>query len=331
MMMFNSPAINCFDICDSSIDDSLVVYHYTSAEAFYSIIDNHCIRFANLRYMNDKSEKIFFIKRLIEFCDKRKKDFPDFCQVVDLVLKGNDYESLKNASVQNIKFNEIKNYPYRPFRTFIFCSCCEPDLLNMWNYYVNNSQYSGYSIGFSLYKLLKTFDLNNKLQYDKFFIYYGKIVYDKKEQFNQIELLAENIENYISMNNSIHSSYKAAALDLRKYIDTKGAFFKSDKFSQEKEFRIVFGINNDELNQFDTFNGTNNKQITEGFNVKNGLIIPHLNITLPFDSISRITMSPMTEYEIAKESIKELLEKRGFKHKTNNSIPIFKSKIPIRF
>lgn len=335
MMIFNSPAVNCFDICDNSVDENLVVYHYTSAEAFFSIINNSCIRFADLKYMNDKSEKIFFIKRLIEFYDNNKLNYPEFCQVVDILLKGNDYNLLKQSAVNNVVFNDIKYYPYKPVRTFILCSCCEADSLNMWNYYVKNSQYSGYNIGFSVFRFLKTFDTDKYLSYDKFFVDYGKIIYDIKEQYNKIELLAQQIERNIVQNDRTEKIYKSAALDLRRYIDTKGVFFKSDKFSQEKEFRISINADVEILKNINhsknNFIGENNKKIKEGFSVKNGLIVPHLEITIPDNSISRITMSPMTEYKIAKESIKELLEIKGFKNKLNNSIPICHSEIPIRF
>lgn len=332
MIRFNSPAINCFDACDNSIDENLTIYHYTSAEAFYSIINNQSLRFSDLKYMNDKSEKIFFIKRLIDFYFKRKADYPDFCHVVDLLLKGNDYELLKNASMPDIKFNTINHYPYKPFRTFVFCSCREPDLLNMWNYYVYNSQYIGYNIGVSAYKLLKMFDSKNYLQHDNFLLYYGNIVYDTAKQYKHIEGIAETMEKSIRTLGKKQSAYNNAALDLRAFIDTKGAFFKSDKFSHEKEFRIVFGIQNDKSNCFETFNSADNKRIEKEFYVKNGLITPCLRVTLPLDSIRRITMSPMTEYEIAKESIKELLETKGYRQSgKSTSIPIYKSRIPIRF
>lgn len=72
--------------------------------------------------------------------------------------------------------------------------------------------------------------------------------------------------------------------------------------------------------------GENNKEIKYEFTAKNGLIIPFLLVKFDYDAINNITISLVTEFEIAKESIRELLNK-----KSNNKIQINKSSIPIRF
>ena len=45
-------------------------YHYTSPEAFLSIIRSKTLRFSDIRYMNDKTESIYFLKVLLDFMDE---------------------------------------------------------------------------------------------------------------------------------------------------------------------------------------------------------------------------------------------------------------------
>ena len=72
--------------------------------------------------------------------------------------------------------------------------------------------------------------------------------------------------------------------------------------------------------------GVHNQELWEGFCTKHGLIVPFLNVSFSKEAIQRITIAPMVEYEIAKKSIRELLECQRIKN-----VQIYKSTIPIRF
>ena len=72
--------------------------------------------------------------------------------------------------------------------------------------------------------------------------------------------------------------------------------------------------------------GENNKNLREDFCTKNGLVVPFIEVSIPKDSIFRITISPITEYAIAKESIHEVLKINGY-----DSVKVYKSQIPIRY
>ena len=67
-------------------------------------------------------------------------------------------------------------------------------------------------------------------------------------------------------------------------------------------------------------------KIEDEFTVKNGLIVPFLLVKFDCDAITNVTISPITEFGIAKESVKELL-----KNKIGSNIEVKKSDIPIRF
>jgi hypothetical protein len=66
--------------------------------------------------------------------------------------------------------------------------------------------------------------------------------------------------------------------------------------------------------------------LVEGFCTKRGLIVPYIAVALPPRVISRVTVAPMVEFDIAKMSIQELFDIKGLERP-----PVFKSNIPIRF
>lgn len=167
-------------------DEVKNVYHYASMETFLSIIKNQSIRFSDVRFMNDKSESIFFVKRLLEFQDEYTNTYPLFSEVINELLKGNDYDAIKKLSVTNIKYCDFPNIRRPEQRNFIFCTSINPDSLNMWNYYASGGTYTGCSIGLSVDSLLKTFDTPVPNTSDPFSVYYGKVLYAKNDNLKQL-------------------------------------------------------------------------------------------------------------------------------------------------
>lgn len=330
--IFNSPMIKSISSNQENNIESKIIYHYTSPEAFLNIIKGKSVRFSDVLYLNDNSEKKYIVKILIEFCEKYNEKYPFFSKAVNELLKNNINQELKDLTADAIKFNEETIVPYKQDRTFVFCASNDCDSLNMWNYYVNNGKYQGYSIGINTKSFLKTFDTDVPNHIDSFIVYYGDVLYTEKEQFNEIAFLAESIENNNSLNDKMN--FDAAMLKIRAYIDLQGAFYKSPKFKSENEYRILISIDNDRIprkkNDGEKYFGENNKKIMEGFSTKYGLIVPFLDVTLPIDAISRVYTAPMVEYQIAKLSAKELLDTYDYKY-NQKSVSVIKSQIPIRF
>ena len=311
-----------------------IVYHYTSPNAFLSIIQNQKIRFTDIRYLNDKSEGIYFVKVLLDFLENHRIEYPHFNDVVNNLLNEHTFKKIRNLEVTNIDYNEIIGMRYRKQRVFVFCTCAEADSLNMWNYYVNNGEYQGYNIGFRVEELIKTFDVPDEKHLDSFRVYYGRVLYSEKEQFDEIRRLAETTEQHIKLSLlteevDVKKAMTYEQIRLRNYIVSCGPFFKHPKFKSEEEFRVVLVIAEDSVprgNEAQRYYGKNNKEITEEFSVKRGLIVPCLSVVIPSNSIYRVTIAPMMEFDIAKKSIRELLETKNVKN-----VRIYKSSIPIRF
>lgn len=324
---FNSILIKQFNVNDEDFfkKSNKVKYHYTSPDAFLSIIKNKVLRFTDIRFMNDKSEKLYFVKLLYEYLEKNKGRYHQAFEAISELLKENDILEMMKSDAFEIKYNNIKGIPYKSMNSYVFCMCGDADSLNMWNYYVNNNSYQGYNIGFDTYKLLSGFDTQRKGQVDCFGIYYGNVLYDRKKQEAEIEVFAQNLENMF-----IHETcfdIISAQLVLRDYIDSYAMFYKHPKFKSENEFRIIISINEDMVESpKDSCFSASGRSLKKEYHVKNGFIIPCLSLQFSEDVISRIYISPTTEFDVAKIGVSEFIKSNKF-----NGISVCKSNIPIRF
>lgn len=271
---------------------------------------------------------------MLEFQDEYANTYPLFCEAINELLKGNDYDAIKNLSVIKIKYCDFPGIRMPEQRNFIFCTSRESDSLNMWNYYASGGSYTGCSIGLSVDSLLKTFDTSAPNISDPFSVYYGKVLYAKKRQFEAIEELAQRTEGILRKNHSLQA-ISQQAFSIRNYIQQQGQFFKDDSFKSENEYRFLISISERRIahseEEAKKFSGNNNKALYEDFCVKRGLIVPYMNVRIPLNAFARITLAPMTEYEIAKSSIKEFLWVHGAKDTLAREVPIYKSRIPIRY
>lgn len=320
-------------------------YHYTSPESFLSIISGNRLRFTDARYMNDKTELIYFVKILIDFIGKSKEKFPLCLECINRIFAQYDWEKIKNFEIEHFdltpNIQDISNQNISPKRIYIFCTSTDSDSLSMWNYYVKGGNYQGYNIGFNINKLLKQFEYIKINDANDFNIYYGNVIYDVKEQHKAIEIFLKSREHFMQEHIGIWDTniekdlfanrYLLIGQELiRQYIESRGAFYKHPCFAHEKEFRIVVEINKNLIPHSEKeaevkfgFNG-----IFEDFCTKNGLVIPFLNVPIENDAINNVTISPMTEFKIAKQSVLELFDKKKIKV---DNYTIRKSQIPIRF
>lgn len=319
-------------------------YHYTSPDAFLSIIKGGKIRFTDARFLNDKTEIKYFISVLIDFLNQNKNSFPLCLECVNELLKENNFNDLETLDVSKIKYNykvAEKGTDGKEKRIFIFCTSADNDSLNMWNYYVNNGKYQGYNIGININKFLKVFEKISVNNIKDFQVYYGNVLYKEKEQFKEISLYLKYIENLIdshlnlisqqmSTNENRKHYINIGKMMIYQYIESRAAFYKHSKFADEREFRIVIEISEDCVpkneQEATSFFGLENGNMYEGFCAKNGLIVPFIQVEIPKNAIKQVTVSPIMEFEIADKGIKELLLCSGIE-----DIEILHSEIPIRF
>ena len=323
---FNSKNIK--KLFDEYKRNTLTAYHYTSPNSFHAIINDGFVRFSDIRYMNDKSETVYAVKVILDYLDEHPGEYPFVREALNVLIGKNNYSDIQTLRTTNVTFNEINNFPYNQTRSFLFCLSTEKDSLNMWNYYVQNGRYEGFNIGFSLYDLIKTFDTNSEKEMDSFTVYYGKVIYKKDDHFEVVKNILNTIESM--KHKAMDPKIPFAAILLRNEIESKGLFIKHPEFSSEKEYRIVVNIAELRIphskEEAQKYFGENNKMIVEDFCIKNGLIVPFLKVKVPPVSISKVTISPISEFDLASKSTIEFLKVKGFE-----KAEVVQSKLPIRF
>ena len=270
-------------------------YHYTSANAMVSILKGQAqgfgsVRFTDARFMNDRSEHMYFIKCLFEFLDEHRKDY-QYCQTIvnDLLLNKyseKDYLSLRVSELDEII---VKDFLFTKSRNFIFCLSKANDSLHMWNYYIRNGNYQGYNIGINIKDFLKSFSSESDSKADPIRIYCGNVIYDKSSQEKEIKALCDAIELFgektrglpDERKGSFPSNSELAMGYLWLYIQYCGLFYKDKSFSDENEYRIV--IQFDEYvagESISTYFDSKSENINCDFFERNGILVPYLSVPL---------------------------------------------------
>ncbi len=326
---FNSFAIKYFRTDDKLSGTRLIRYHYTSAQAFMSILkpqkdDTAYLRFTDIRYMNDKSEQVYFVKVLLEYLNERKSEYPHTWEVVnDLLLKECSYEDYVNLKVSEIKYSHTATYDYPDSRFFVFCACESSDSLNMWNYYINSGKYQGYNIGINIYAFLKSFDTEAPNMIDPITVRYGAVLYNKKQQEKMIKEFVELLEH--SFFKDLKEPYMNL-INLKNYIETYSCFFKDECFKNEREYRVLIQLTPDRVSRSkEHYFNENNRKIKFDFFERNGILVPCLYVPLVKNAVNKITTAPTLEKSIAESSLKEFLEINGYQADVESS------DIPVRF
>lgn len=308
--------------------NTLSAYHYTSPNAFLSIIRDGFIRFTDIEYMNDKSETVYAVKVLLDFLDQHAEKYLFTRDVLNALIGKQSYPDIQSLKTTTIEFSDFAGFAKQKNRSFLFCLSAKRDSLNMWNYYVQNGHYEGYALGLNLYEFLKTFDTPSSKEIDAFSVYHGKVLYKEELQFEAMRRIVEEIEKLEHI--GIGPIVPFAAVILRNKLESEGLFIKHPEFSSEQEYRIVIHIADSRIphnkEESAKYIGENNKQMYEDFCVKNGLLVPFLKVKIPTESVSKVIVSPIMEFSLAEKGVTELLTINGF-----SAASVEQSKIPIRF
>lgn len=278
---------------------TLKIYHYTNAQAIYSILAKKENSVGSLwatssLFMNDPQELLF--------C----KNF--------IVNRIDEYE------MNNLKYKEalvaLKNWvvnQWEAHHQFILSFSLNPDSLSLWNRYGNND---GYNIEFDHEKLLSLIKSNKNL----FFFGSGQVLYNPKEQIRIIDDLinkysiAYSTNQFKPIDNETMANIK---FEIWPYL----FFLKNSSFHDESEFRYVFHLMKSKKNIQSTHFQENSK-----FRVRNGVIVPYIEIPLDenLSCINKIHIGPLNNTDNVVNGLKLIIEKYNY------NIEVDTSKIPYR-
>lgn len=307
---------------------SFKIYHYTSPQGLYGILNNENFRFTDCQFLNDKSEYMHIIKQFNKALGEVKNDLDNEFKSY-IISSFKQHKIYSNYGIDDIEINNIDSklsINFTPKRYYVFCTSTSKDSLGMWNYYVKDNNYQGYNIEISMNQMLESF---KTIKNPNVNLYYGKVLYNEREQIKLLKELLINAsteykENLAKAKGDIFSIYainnQSVIGSVLNYIENYRLFFKDEAFINENEYRFVLKLPLDSI--------TNSiKPISHNFIIKNGIFTPFCE--LPFDKtkmIKSITLSPILEWEIAKQGLERYLKHHGY----NSNINIVQSVIPIR-
>lgn len=320
MAKTNIKSINVFNPLESEATEIKreFLYHYTSPQGLYAILDKATLRFTDCQYLNDKSEFVHIFQPLEKAIRLMSNQFQEKIgnRVLDVLEREYQTDECKLLDMVGAKM-KLRFYN---MRYYVFCASSAKDDLNMWNYYTKGGAYQGYNIGFTSSEIANGFiDVKN----EDILVFYGKVLYTEKEQVEflkeKLSVYEKNLDDYPDFyNEQEHVDF--AIGKVKEIINYYRLFLKDSAFSNEREYRFVIAMPTDIKIQ--------SESLKIGYSMRNGIMTPHCDLRFKYKSkISNITISPMMEAGIAEQGLRQFLKHKGFKEK----IGIAQSKIPIRY
>ena len=297
------------------------ISHYCSASTLLSILKYKCLRFTDVRFLNDSTEFIEILRVIRKNInmDKYSEEFRDF------ILNSKEMKELEEYKQSYWKVSRLEHICepiiYRPYT----CSfSTDTDSLSMWNYYASAA--AGVSVIFNhawnMFQGSQETETNAKSKLENgVYIYRGLIIYEETEKekcvaalLDQVNAIYEEVkENIDEYSNLILSAFKEAVNYMR-------CFFKPEKFKHESEYRIAIMVpekiiltKDDSIRECGVFEKGNN-------------LVPYIDYKLKMESIEGIVVNPFKGRDSMLElGIKELLWMKGY-----NNVKVCPSNIQIR-
>lgn len=281
---------------DSLMSDAELVYHYTSPDVFSKILCCNTIWASEIEFLNDASE--FSLGQELV-----RQNATSYCSDDSIV-------SLLEAEQFSVELmTKVLNFD-KPLYEGVFVSCfsLEADLLSQWRGYCPNS--IGFGIGFDKAALAEHYGLKKCL--------YSR---DKQDTYIRDEILPA----LIKAKSNFKASKKTERLppDLRvmftneylrrellQVLKTHIPLFKHEKFSEEREMRIVTVA-------------SYGKSIS--FRPGISCSIPYLELKFQKEWVKKIVIGPNPNPVLAIKSVNAILHLAKYDH-----VKIVVSDIPFR-
>lgn len=273
------------------------VYHYTSLETFYKIIEgvkgsNITLRATDVNYLNDYTEHTIAVgllkDKLIEYDKSLDKNKELATLLNDKRMSFFRYDDIEYLHPLIISFSE--NW----------------DNLPMWNTYANNSK--GVALGFDKAKL-------SKCNYR-----FKKCVYDTAAYLKYLDTNIDRIHGctYVTKYSlEFTQDYDSGLLKEHfKYLP----LLKDKGYHYEQEHRLIIPSKIEDRHQFK-------------FQTSETLLKPYKEIEIPFEYLTEIVLGPCLQLEKMKTSLNYLLHQKNqgvALDKQDGKIHLRASEIPYR-
>lgn len=300
------------------------ICHYCSISTLNQILTNECLRFTDVRFLNDSTELLEIIDLIYRTLKKEdyNKSFKDFLLNSSVMKELKEYKHLyKGIMFDN---GEIKNVTYH---TYTCSFSINKDSLSMWQYYADAS--SGVNISFdiagNIFSCKNSDDVNSMEDLDNGIkMYRGIVLYKHNYKIECIKKLLDELYNiFKDIQDNIEIYKEHILFAFKESVHNIRCFFKDENFICEDEYRFVLKIPENLLITDRKCDCIYEKGIFK----KGDILIPYVDYKFQKESIQSINMNPAIK---EKDSIFEL----GIRHllwlKQLEKVDIFPSSIPIR-
>lgn len=251
-----------------SIFNNLPLFHYTKLRGMEGILKNKTIWLTHFKCLNDP-EELDHMKTIYKKILEMEDEDEGFKNYVNDLLKNNILELEKNKE-----------------GIYIFSLTKDNNSKCMWKNYADG----GVNIEFGTpaefeyffhFNQHRFFNTNNELQESNATIYFGKVYYNDDE----IEKLVHDIYDMkIKKMTDDKFQHNNLFMEMEKYLKNEYIRFfkKCEKWSYEKEYRLVIMLNNDENVMFQHYKDNGSPYIKLCFN-SNILLLKGININSELD------------------------------------------------
>lgn len=308
-----------------------ILYHYCSLSTFKSIFDHKSVWLSDIRKSNDSLELQWIMGQCQYYMLKAWNDYVKAVKED----RGLDAVSLESFEEFDKLYNLVRDYDAEDdTKNWVFCLSEKSDDLGQWRGYADDGQ--GIAIGFNSSLLKKVNYIGDAIRTTSVNLLFDRVRYSKKDVatfFNETAGLSK-ISVEMSPNEVIHYMKRAVGLS---YI--YAPLYKSDKFKDEKEWRIFYSMHLDEIENGERPGVPNSKNdfsdsITldqYSFVQRNKTLVSHLELGLPQikRAIHSITIGPKAD--VTPMDIRLYLTSIGLLDDANDkSIEIHRSMISYR-
>ena len=262
------------------------ICHYCTIDTLNAILDKGCLRFTDVRFLNDSTEFIEVIPliKTVLNCGTYSLDFRE------LILNSKEMRELEEYKQSYSGYlRRLHDFGQTAYHTYTCSFSTNSDSLSMWNYYATTT--SGINIVFdyawNVFSGSEKEEVNigERLSND-IVIFRGLVLYsiaDKEkciaELLNRLNKIFDNIQNDLE-------KYKDWILyAFKESINHMRCFFKNEAFRYEEEYRIVLKIPEELLQVQMPCDDMVNKGVFKRGNV----LIPYIDYKFQKESIERIT------------------------------------------
>lgn len=309
------------------------IYHYTSIEAFDKMLKDmkeagtSNLKFwaSNIHYMNDPHELEFIYDELIKVLPEIEreigiKEFP-FSSIFSMNSnQGFTIDFLKD--IRDNVFNRI-------FKSaFAISFSKKKDYLPMWYLYGNNG--CGLCLEIDYEALNKYIGLDAGNLAKRMF----ELSYDIKEKniWNKILYFYKSYHDVLSEQSENVNPIEQCRVFTARVLLELAPFLKHPTYSYEEEVRLFYHViiegDADDIiakGDVEPMNGMLGKYNLPEVRVRNGLLVPYVEIDIPLNCIKTVIVGPTLYPQLQSEALRVLFRRAGIK-----DIRIKESEVPFR-